>query len=288
MPREPADRRKSSFGSRRGPPRQHIPFRADDLARGKKTGMAVAYVDRNSDEFEPFEQVIKQADSRSPPRIKSKKKRVSVAPPVAEIDEDGEMSMDLAESEQWCISGVYKLMFRVLQAIRGVPWLTLRMQAPCMLPIARGDLVFPVPLCACLKSIMIRFLHQSRISPCDRRRMAEVHRLSQSRLSLRSQPRNPNSVTQTQGRLMTLNLRNPTRVHPGHELLKPVRRLQKRTKRLLERTKRRQEREKKSQKWNKQLHGRAGLTRASGERIQWKKMNNQIMNRTMRTGSKMT
>lgn len=63
--------------------------------------MAVAYVDRNSDEFEPFEQVIKQADNRSPPRIKSKKKRVSVAPPVAEVDEDGEMSMDLAESERW-------------------------------------------------------------------------------------------------------------------------------------------------------------------------------------------
>ena len=100
MPREPTDRRKSSLGTRRGPPRQHIPFRADDLARGKKTGMAVAYVDRNSDEFEPFEQVIKQADNRTPPRIKSKKKRVSVALPVEEVDEDGEMSMDLAESEQ--------------------------------------------------------------------------------------------------------------------------------------------------------------------------------------------
>lgn len=62
--------------------------------------MAVAYVDRNSDEFEPFEQVIKQADNRTPPRIKSKKKRVSIAPPVEEVDEDGEMSMDLAESEQ--------------------------------------------------------------------------------------------------------------------------------------------------------------------------------------------
>jgi centromere protein C len=100
MPREPAARRKSSLGTRRGPPRQHIPFRADDLARGKKTGMAVAYVDRNSDEFEPFEQVIKQADNRTPPRIKSKKKRISIALPVEEVDEDGEMSMDLAESEQ--------------------------------------------------------------------------------------------------------------------------------------------------------------------------------------------
>ncbi|KAF8136651.1 Mif2/CENP-C like-domain-containing protein [Boletus edulis] len=100
MPRESTDRRKSSLGTRRGPPRQHVPFRADDLARGKKTGMTVAYVDRNSDEFEPFEQVIKQADDRSPPRIKHKKKRVSIAPPVEEVDEDGEMSMDLAESNQ--------------------------------------------------------------------------------------------------------------------------------------------------------------------------------------------
>ncbi|KAF8559843.1 hypothetical protein OG21DRAFT_1503063 [Imleria badia] len=62
--------------------------------------MAVAYVDRNSDEFEPFEQVIKQADNRTPPRIKSRKKRMSIAPPVEEVDEDGEMSMDLADSNQ--------------------------------------------------------------------------------------------------------------------------------------------------------------------------------------------
>ncbi|KAH7889476.1 Mif2/CENP-C like-domain-containing protein [Phlebopus sp. FC_14] len=101
MPRELADRRKSSLGARRGPPRQHIPFRADDLARGKKTGIAVRYVDRNSDEFEPFDELMKQADSRTPPRIKSRKKRMSVATPVPEeVDEDGEMSMDLAESNQ--------------------------------------------------------------------------------------------------------------------------------------------------------------------------------------------
>ncbi|KAG6336925.1 hypothetical protein ID866_2163 [Astraeus odoratus] len=99
MPREP---RKSSLGTRRGPPRQHIPFRADDLARGKKTGIAVQYVDRNSDEFEPFAEVMKQADNRTPPRIKSKKRRISVATPVRdqEVDEDGEMSMELAESNQ--------------------------------------------------------------------------------------------------------------------------------------------------------------------------------------------
>ncbi|KAI6036388.1 Mif2/CENP-C like-domain-containing protein [Pisolithus microcarpus] len=73
-------------------------FRADDLERGKKTGIAVQYVDRNSDEFEPFAEVMKQADNRTPPRIKSKKKRIVVVSPVLdEFDEDGEMSMDLAE-----------------------------------------------------------------------------------------------------------------------------------------------------------------------------------------------
>lgn len=120
MPRE-LTRRKSSLGTRRGPPRQHIPFRADDLARGKKTGMAVAYVDRNSDEFEPFEQVIKQADNRSPPRIKSRKKRMSLAPPVEEVDEDGEMSMDLAESKQQQTSASVPTHVRYLAGIQGSP-----------------------------------------------------------------------------------------------------------------------------------------------------------------------
>lgn len=61
--------------------------------------MAVDYVDRNSDDLEPFDEVIKQADDRPPPRIKSIKKRMSIAPPIELVDEDGEMSMELAESE---------------------------------------------------------------------------------------------------------------------------------------------------------------------------------------------
>ncbi|KAG2749841.1 hypothetical protein P692DRAFT_20832737 [Suillus brevipes Sb2] len=103
MPRESTDRRKSSIGSRRGPPKKHIPFRADDLGLGKKTGIAVEYVGRDSDEFEPFDEVIKQADNRTPPRVKSHKKRAPVVTPVPEVDEydeDGEMSMELAESNQ--------------------------------------------------------------------------------------------------------------------------------------------------------------------------------------------
>ncbi|KAG1890829.1 Mif2/CENP-C like-domain-containing protein [Suillus subluteus] len=102
MPRESTDRRKSSIGSRRGPPKKHIPFRADNLALGKKTGIAVRYVGRDSDEFEPFDEVIKQADDRTPPRVKSRKKKAAVTPvpKVDEYDEDGEMSMELAESNQ--------------------------------------------------------------------------------------------------------------------------------------------------------------------------------------------
>lgn len=102
MPRESTERRKSSIGSRRGPPKKHIPFRADDLRLGKKTGIAVQYVGRDSDEFEPFDELIKQADDRTPPRVKSRKKRMSVAsavPEYDEYDENGEMSMELAESE---------------------------------------------------------------------------------------------------------------------------------------------------------------------------------------------
>ncbi|KAG1728604.1 Mif2/CENP-C like-domain-containing protein [Suillus paluster] len=103
MPRETTDRRKSSIGSRRGPPKKHIPFRADDLRLGKKTGIPVQYVGRDSDEFELFDELIKQADDRTPPRVKSRKKRVSVVAPFPdgdEYDEDGEMSMELAESNQ--------------------------------------------------------------------------------------------------------------------------------------------------------------------------------------------
>lgn len=80
----------------RGSQRPHVPFHADDLARGKKTGMSIRAIARNSDDFEPFDKVLTQADSRTPPLLKSRK-RIRRDPSVhdEEIDEDGEMSMDV-------------------------------------------------------------------------------------------------------------------------------------------------------------------------------------------------
>ena len=89
--------RNSMTGSRRGP-QKYIPYRADDLQHGKRTGLTVAYVERNSDEFEPFDQVMRQLDLRTPPKPKMqhKKKRGPKTPIVEpEDDEYGEMSMEL-------------------------------------------------------------------------------------------------------------------------------------------------------------------------------------------------
>ena len=52
-------------------------------------------VDRNSDDFEPFDKILSQADTRTPPRVKGKKRKSVVPSPVYE-DEDGEVSMDMA------------------------------------------------------------------------------------------------------------------------------------------------------------------------------------------------
>lgn len=99
----PAPARKSSIGSRR-PPQRYIPYRADDFQHGKKTGIAVAYVDHKSDEFEPFDKVMSQADARTPPRVQNARKKRTPKPktPIIEQyedDENGEMSMELEDSE---------------------------------------------------------------------------------------------------------------------------------------------------------------------------------------------
>ena len=69
MPSTPTIRaRSTSIGAptRHGPQKAHIPFRADDLEHGKKTGLQVTYVDHGSDEFEPFSEIMMQADGKTP------------------------------------------------------------------------------------------------------------------------------------------------------------------------------------------------------------------------------
>lgn len=88
----PPAQRKSTGNARN---KKHIPYRHDDLQHGKRTGMAVDVVDRNSDDFEPFEKILSQADTKTPPRVKGGKRKSAIPSPVYE-DEDGEMSMDLA------------------------------------------------------------------------------------------------------------------------------------------------------------------------------------------------
>ena len=90
--------RKSSLGTRRGLQKAHIPYRGDNPEVGKKTGIAVQHVERKSDGFEPFEEIMQQADKRTPPKPKGRKRKKSIADPVAlddSFDEDGEMSMDI-------------------------------------------------------------------------------------------------------------------------------------------------------------------------------------------------
>ena len=93
----PTSARKSSLGaSRRGPLKAHVPFRGDNLEVGKKTGYAVQFVDRKSDGFEPFEDIIRQADRNTPPPMKTGRKKQDLSSPLE--DEDGEMSMDMDDS----------------------------------------------------------------------------------------------------------------------------------------------------------------------------------------------
>ncbi|RDB22191.1 Centromere protein 3 [Hypsizygus marmoreus] len=90
--------RKSSVGAaRRGLQKAHIPYRGDNPEVGKKTGIAVRHVERKSDGFEPFEEIMQQADKRTPPKPKGRKKK-SMPVLEDEFDEDGEMSMELDDS----------------------------------------------------------------------------------------------------------------------------------------------------------------------------------------------
>ncbi|KAF9053118.1 Mif2/CENP-C like-domain-containing protein [Panaeolus papilionaceus] len=96
----PSSARKSSIsGLRRGPQKAHIPYRGDNPEVGKKTGIAVQHVERKSDGFEPFEDIMQQADGRTPPRPKNRKKSLGrMRDQDADYyydDEDGEQSMEI-------------------------------------------------------------------------------------------------------------------------------------------------------------------------------------------------
>ncbi|KAH9966569.1 Mif2/CENP-C like-domain-containing protein [Russula dissimulans] len=95
----PPQARKSSLGAaRRAQQRAHLPFRADDLGRGKRTGLPVPTIEHKSDDFEPFDAILSHADTRpawhGQNRPGSSKKRKSVVP-LPEDDDGGDMSMEL-------------------------------------------------------------------------------------------------------------------------------------------------------------------------------------------------
>lgn len=121
----PVSARKSSLGAARRGPQKYIRYRADDLQHGKRTGIAVGYVELDSDEFEPFEKVIGQADLRTPPKpnVPGRKKKTQKTPVVEEeeeeFDEDGEMDMEMEESEYSSLERAYTCLLR--RRVKGNP-----------------------------------------------------------------------------------------------------------------------------------------------------------------------
>lgn len=113
----PTSARKSSVGgTRRGPQRAHIPYRGDNPEVGKKTGISVQHVERKSDGFEPFDEVLQQIDGRTPPRLKAKKRQSIAAPNYIEDDyddEDGEQSMQIDSACFYCRMSVLSRLLNV-------------------------------------------------------------------------------------------------------------------------------------------------------------------------------
>lgn len=91
----PTSVRKSSVGiARRGPIKPYLPYRGNAGEVGKRTGLTIPQVERKSDGFEPFEEVLRRMDDVMPLMPKRKKSIVPIVNP--EYDEmDGEMSMQL-------------------------------------------------------------------------------------------------------------------------------------------------------------------------------------------------
>src|SRR5262245_5609277 len=87
-----------SLGPVRRGSKPHVPYR-DGGEVGKKTGIAIPHVQRKSDGFEPFEDVVGQADKRSPLKLKERKggKKHSLAV-IEDECEDENRNMEDGES----------------------------------------------------------------------------------------------------------------------------------------------------------------------------------------------
>lgn len=86
------------ISAQRSRQKPHIPYRGDNPEVGKKTGIAIRYVERKSGSFEPFDELMRQADMIAPPRRKIGGKKKSLGPPERLHDEDGEVSMEMEDS----------------------------------------------------------------------------------------------------------------------------------------------------------------------------------------------
>lgn len=95
----PSSARKSSVSSaRRSIQKAHVPYRGDNLEVGKRTGVQIPRIERRSDGFEPFEELLREADKRTPPRVKGIRKSKPAVRQTALDEVDGEMSMDIDDS----------------------------------------------------------------------------------------------------------------------------------------------------------------------------------------------
>jgi hypothetical protein len=73
----------------------------------KKTGIEIAYVAHNSDEFGPFSEIMGQADGRTPVGVGRRGRKSAVREEDGDEDEDGEMGMELDQSKFMVVSSWY-------------------------------------------------------------------------------------------------------------------------------------------------------------------------------------
>ena len=102
------------FGRTPQKPKTHIPYRGDSPEIGKKTGITIRRVQCDDDGFEPFEEVLKQAESddqqwmpQYSPWSEKRKRRVVMARYEAaceteDFDDDDEDEESLSTGMQTC------------------------------------------------------------------------------------------------------------------------------------------------------------------------------------------